>query len=393
MDIDVAAPALDRWHAVGPPQGYSLGWSKLDPHIRILRGEWTLVVGYPSHGKTHWVYSAAINLAWHEGVRCAIFGPENIPYERQVKGLAQKFMGKRLRDFDADELALSKMWLKRHFWFVEPVEMTFESLLAQFRRVIREQKIQVCFIDPWNEIEHEVPRGMTETQYIARCLIRLRRFAEAMHVHIFVVAHPSKINVKRQPGEDAGKRPVVMLSDTSGSSHFENKCFFGISIWRNPMAEGDEKHVNKVYILKARNEDAGHVGMVPLYWDPASTNYRDTQDAAMPESCGEKYKRQLQASFGDWRSAVRKHTGAEKKKLEERPVEWKVLKTMAFGTNVGFDDGKCRAVVAAERDEEGRIQGWLVTVWRPDKTLEWSTNDKDDAMDWAEKAAMQGGTQ
>lgn len=303
QDADAAAPQLENWKLNGMPQGLSLGWQDLDDNLKILRGEWTVITGYASHGKSQFMDAVMVNMSHHHGWKFALFSPENVPYERHVKGLVNKFLGKRMEDEKTliEEVRLAKKWLAKHIFFVTPPESTLEALLAQFEILVKKEKIQGIVLDPWNELEHEIPYGMNETQYVARALIKWRKFCEKFHVHGFIVTHPSKqFAAKRVDGDEGAKRPVVRLSDIAGSAHFENKAFNGISIWRDAMAEDGKKHENYIHVLKVRNSDNGQTGKVMLTWDTTSTSYYGAKDFGVQVPPAAKIKERMNQMFGNW---------------------------------------------------------------------------------------------
>lgn len=299
-----AAPHIERWKDGEIPVGVSLGWKDLDPLLTVLRGEWTVVTGYASHGKSQFMDAVMVNMASQHGWKFGIFSPENVPYERHVKGLINKFLGKRFEDIltTMEEIRLARTWLKKYVFFVTPAQPTFEAVLAQFEKLVKTQKIEAVILDPWNEIEHEIPYGMNETQYTAMALIKFRKFCERCHVHGFIVTHPSKqFAAKRTEGDEGLKRPIIRLSDIAGSAHFENKAFNGISIWRNAAAEGSEKHFNHIHVLKVRNQDNGTTGKEILTWNPTTTCYSGKSELTEPDPPATKVKQQIGKLFGgDW---------------------------------------------------------------------------------------------
>lgn len=396
MDASQAAPNLERWHVTGPPQGMSWGWDNADSYVHSLRGEWTLIVGYPGHGKTHIINAVMVNMA-AKGWKFGVFSPENLPYERHVKQLAQKFLGKRFDECTADEVKLAQWWLAQHFFFIDPVEPTFEAILAQVRKLVKEKRIEAFIIDPWNEVEHEVPHGMNEHQYTARALIKLRRFCEAMHVHAFIVAHPSKIQMQRKAGDEKATRPVVRLADASGSSHFENKCFFGVSLWRNPMAEGEDKHLNDVYVLKARNEDLGKVGNFQLRWDPRSTSFRDAQyqynqdpHADAVKEFIEKKVSQGTLKWSDPKSMkfLMRMIGKEVDELRARPIQWKVVSQDNYQGDVGILYAKVYFVKGPAAGDSF----WAAEIYNKEQVpvvvKDFGNDEKEQALDWCEKQML-----
>ncbi len=85
--------------------------------------------------------------------------------------------------------------------------------------------IRGLVIDPYNELDHQRPVQMTETEYVSQMLTKIKRFAQYYDVHVWFVAHP------RQLREWKGEPPN--LYDISGSAHFINKADNGIVIHRN----------------------------------------------------------------------------------------------------------------------------------------------------------------
>lgn len=401
------APELMSWYDKGVPTGESMGWPELDPYLKIRRGEWTAVTGWSSHGKSQFMDAVMINMARMHGWRWALFSPENVPYSQHVRGLIQKATGKRFASrgesapgtvMDRDELLLAWAWLKEHIYFVDAVEPTFETVLKQFWNLVKTKDVQAVVIDPWNELEHDRPHGMNETEYTAKVLIRFRDFCKAAHVHGFIVAHPSKMalvgpGTKRE--KDDTKRPVVRLMDISGSAHFENKPFNGISVWRNPSAEDSaERNQNHIFILKQRTEGVGRVGQVTLTWDPLSTAYADGRQFLTPDTFViEELKRQADrrgaAAGRTWRDFAQRLEADWFLRL--RPLDWqRVSKTESH-----FEDEFCVAVGSCEarawRAElhPGRLV-WWASFERKDLGFSDMTQaaDREAAFGWAERWMM-----
>ncbi len=61
--------------------------------------------------------------------------------------------------------------------------------------------IKVLVVDPWNELEHARRPQETETQYTARAIRALKKFAAAYDVLVIVVVHPTKAGGGKEQGE------------------------------------------------------------------------------------------------------------------------------------------------------------------------------------------------
>lgn len=399
MNAHEAAPMLERWFVAGTPEGMSWGWGSVDELMKMVRGEWSFIIGHTSHGKSHFVDAGIVNVC-DKGWKVAMYSPENTPYERHVKGLIQKFIGKRFRDMSLDELRLARVWMSERVYFVEPVEPTFEAVLAQFVKIVREKRVQVCIIDPWNEVDHAIPGGMNETQYVAKKLIQFRRFCEAMHVHGIIVAHPAKSVMDRMRGAKGDKLPLCRLTDASGSMNFANKCDFGVSLWRNTMADKlddqgyDERHVNHVFVLKARNEDLGHTGVRKLIWDPKSTAFYNYGEQQIERFACEGYKEELDRKNGGpgtWVKAVRTEDEAIRDDLKIRPVEWQ------WDAKLNYFVFAMKKIIASVAEVKGPTESsWYAAVKKiRGANFELLAEDefplKEDALDWCERKAMENG--
>ena len=93
----------------------------------------------------------------------------------------------------------------------------------------------------------------------------MRRFARANEIHLFIVAHPTKMHKK----ED-GNYPIPTPYDINGGANWRNKSDNVITVWRkyalpdNPTI--DDKAI-LVGITKVRNKNVGQCGNVKFSWD------------------------------------------------------------------------------------------------------------------------------
>jgi twinkle protein len=133
--------------------------------------------------------------------------------------------------------------------------------------LILRKGIKGLVIDPWNELDHSRPSNLSETEYISQCLSKIRRFARLHNIHIWLIAHPTKLRK-----EDNGNYPVPTPYDISGSAHWRNKADNCISIWRDL---NDRDTPVQIHVQKVRFKEIGQVGMVELNYDYKSGRYSD----------------------------------------------------------------------------------------------------------------------
>jgi twinkle protein len=270
LTVDMLSQAIDYMYEHGMERGVSPGWPTLAKHYTVRPGEVTIVTGIPSHGKSSVINAMIIELARHHHWRTAIFSPENYPLERFSAMLLEQYTG---LPFDGaphrmsrQVLAEAKAWLTEYVSFLMPEDETptVDHLLDLARIQVYRQGIKGLVLDPWNEIEHSVPAGQTETQYISQSLSAIRRFARLHRVHVWVIAHPTKLH-KAEKGEYAGQYPPPSPYDISGGAHWRNKADACLCVWRH--VEADDNRI-EVHIQKIRFREIGKPGKVVLIYHP-----------------------------------------------------------------------------------------------------------------------------
>jgi len=217
-----------RWlYETGIQPGVRTGWPSLDPYYTVRPREWTLITGIPGHGKTSLLDGLMVNLARREDWRWAVFSAENLPVERHASDLAAQYIGRpfnlglRTR-ITEEEFHWASMFLDAHFTWLNPPESdcTVDRILMLTDMLCGHGAgIQGLVIDPWNELEHRRPSGVSETEYVSEVLSRIRRFAREHEIHVFLVAHPTKlqrIKTARVDGTEAQTYPVPTPYDVSG---------------------------------------------------------------------------------------------------------------------------------------------------------------------------------
>jgi replicative DNA helicase len=283
VDLRALRPELERmYEAGGLPRGERTGFATLDPYYTVAPGQFTLITGIPGHGKSGFLDAVAVNLARQRGWNFVVFSAENYPAHAHIATLAEKISGKPFRMYPGQrampmEIPEALAVIENHFTFINPETegMTLDRILSISSRLATSARLDALIVDPWNEVEQARPDGLTETEYVSRCLSKIRRFARRHRMHVFVVAHPAKMT-KLQTGERAGQYPVPSPYDISGSAHWRNKADACITVWRD-ISRGDEPQV-QIHIQKIRRREVGRIGMVTLHFDAATGTYHDMEE-------------------------------------------------------------------------------------------------------------------
>ncbi|MBL7123234.1 MAG: bifunctional DNA primase/helicase, partial [Candidatus Marinimicrobia bacterium] len=147
-----------------------------------------------------------------------------------------------------------------HFHFINPKEVNIDSILEIASALIYRYGIKGLVIDPYNELDHNRPAGITETEYVSQFLSKVRRFARKKDIAVWVVAHPTK------PIKDH-KISAPTAYDISGSANWANKADNALSVFRT---SGNEV---QIHIKKIRFKEVGKLGVVDLKYDNKNGRY------------------------------------------------------------------------------------------------------------------------
>jgi len=271
---DVLQAMIDARN-LGAFKGASTGWPSLDRLFTVKTGEFTVISGVPGSGKGELTENLLLHLAATQGWPFAIFSPENYPRHRLFSKLCGKAMGKPFNPGPTpcvtdDELTTWMTdWAQHHVVAITPEEPTLDAILDTARKLVFRNGIKMLMIDPWNQITHAYPKGLTETLYISQAITALSSFARTNDVHVFVVAHPTKL----YRDKDGAYQPPEPY-DIAGSAHWYNKADNILTIVRDK--DNDTAPV-EVRVQKIRYDDNGRLGKATLSFDFITKRYTEVQ--------------------------------------------------------------------------------------------------------------------
>jgi twinkle protein len=208
-----------------------------------------------------------------------MFSAENFPPESHIASLIEKYTGQPFSkgitpQMSEQEMRRGQAFIEKHFRFINPASegMTLDRLLAISSALAEMRPVDVLTVDPWNELHHERSQHVSETEYVSVQLTKLRRWARKHRAHVYLVAHPQKM----QKDRDTGKYGVPTPYDVSGSAHWRNKADYCLTVYRDITAGDDDTNV-AVHVQKVRRREMGRLGQVMLTYDKVTSEYRDGQ--------------------------------------------------------------------------------------------------------------------
>ena len=266
---------LTELYRHGVKQGEDPGMG-LGRKMRISPGCLSVGTAIPNHGKSTLLNNMMCNIARSAGWSFAVFSPEYASPKHHVRNLIQIWTGKPFAEgspgrMSEDEALVAVRNINEHFHFILPEEAApdVDSILSRARQLIRQKdRVRGIVIDPWNKLEASRKSHQSETEYVAETLNKLSYFAKVYGVHVWIIAHPKKME-RAQDGSYVVPRPW----DISGSAHFFNMADLCWTIFRHVH---DPEADVEVHIQKVRDAGVdGELGVVRLKFDRSSGVYSE----------------------------------------------------------------------------------------------------------------------
>lgn len=264
--------ALFNLYKNGVPTGTPSGIFGLDHYIRFQLGLVTVITGSPSSGKSEFLDYITSSLAVNEGWRFAVFSFENQPTYLHDQKIAEKMVGKafafrkdKSQRISEQELELVFETLDDRFKTIDKTQAdgSIDGILEKAKELIYRYGIKGLVIDPFNKILHKCS-NMYDPSYINEFMSKVTNFSVLWNIHIFLVAHPSKLLKDKL----TGKIEVPSLYSISGGANFYNQMDNGIIINRDRVT-----NIVDVIIGKMRFNEQGKEGFVSYSFNTFTRQY------------------------------------------------------------------------------------------------------------------------
>ena len=249
-------------------KAYDIGIPGFEEHIKMRMGDFWVVTGIPSHGKTTFMNDLLCRVADKHGFKVCISSFEQDIKPDFRRALRAGVNQKQESQQSAIELAKADEWIQEHFMFIRPnfnnrTVFDLAWMLSRMAAASIRYGCKVFVIDPWNEIDHVVPHSMSLTEYVGQAIKELKRFAKRYDVCVIVVAHPAKPMMNKD-----NKLIKPNLYSISDSAHWYNKPDLGLVVHR------DRDKGSSVTIAKSRYHDKiGKPGEVFVQYNPDSHRF------------------------------------------------------------------------------------------------------------------------
>ncbi len=251
----------------GADTGLSTGFDNLDGLLKLETGRLCVVTGVPNCGKSEFIDMLAVQMNMLHDWKTVFFSPENLPLQMHFAKHSEKLVGKgfKMGITSEEEYVGVYEFLKQNIFSIVPEKgFKLDNILKKAREVVRRKGVKMVVIDPFNRIDHQMEKGMAETQYISHFLDRLASFALSTGTLVVLVAHPRKLE------RDAitKRYPVPDMYCINGSANFFNKTDYGFAVERE-----DNSNLCTVHIQKVRFRNLGKCGQATFAFNLNNGRY------------------------------------------------------------------------------------------------------------------------
>lgn len=217
----------------GPEKTYASGFPTLDEHgFRFVLPAFMSLIGPYGAGKSVLLRQILVNLWRLHGFKFLLTSFEERVKPRYQRDLRRHLIGAPIEEWTDIDVAHADAEIRRMCVFLRRKRnavLDLDRLLARIEYGVRVYGVKVVAIDPVNEIDHQVGKGESKTDYMGRFIMSLKALADDYGLLMIVCAHPPKDGVEKR----LQKNGLLTLNDAADTAHYGNKSDIGWCAWRN----------------------------------------------------------------------------------------------------------------------------------------------------------------
>ena len=240
---------LDDFFINGLPKGYQIGLPSFDNNFSTLTGQYIVVTGIPSHGKSEFVDMMTAGYNMKYGWKTAYCSPENEPALLHAQKLVTKFIGytpNNRAHVNSSRYKIAKEHVSNNYFHMKMDAYDLETVLKKGAELVKRKGIKCLVLDPFNKIPLKSSNRSDINQYTSEYLNAIDIFCRKYDVLVILVAHPKKMNKVN------GITPEPDFYDIKGGGEFYDMSYHGLLIHRD-----FEKKLVKVKVLKCKFRHLG----------------------------------------------------------------------------------------------------------------------------------------
>lgn len=254
----------------------------------LSRGDLIIVAARPGMGKTAFALNLATDLCFKHNVPVGFFSLEMSKEQIGIRILSLRTgidtnsikTGSLTKEEFADLVEEAEKLANKPFFIDDTAGISLTDIRVKARRLAREQKIGVIFIDYLQLIRNLMSHIHTREQEISEISRNLKALAKDLNIPVVALSQLNRAVEGRE-----NKRPV--LSDLRESGAIEQDADIIMFLYREDFYKPDEKSVQnlaELIVAKHRNGPTGTVKLVFLKESMIFESYLDVPTTAYSES-------------------------------------------------------------------------------------------------------------
>jgi twinkle protein len=263
----------DSYLLKGMNSGYKCDKKAFDNIFSTYTGQYIVVTGIPSSGKSDWVDEMVIGYNKNLGWKTAFASPENKPNVIHAGKIEAKLCGQWIKSAEQ----VNSLWHKKakefiddNFKFIDLDTYDLDDVLAKAKLMIRKYGIKCLVIDPYNKVRLKRSLNKNINEYTNDYLITIDEFARQNDILIILVAHP------RKPGTTETNGYEPSFYDIKGGGEFYDMSPHGLLVHRDY-----ENDMVKIKVLKVKFSHLGKNNAHVWYaWNKQSGRYTEYSNQA-----------------------------------------------------------------------------------------------------------------
>ncbi len=224
--LDNVRQSMFEGFKTGKSKGKTTHFETFDKNWTWRKKEVTFVGGIGNIGKTTMINNLALLRAVNDDWKFAFFTPEQDPPDDFYNDLIHTYVGKSTEPFHDNQMndmeyKEAMKFIEKHFFYIYPEteSPTPEYINSCFEHMIKKHKIDVCIVDPFNQLDNDWRKEGRDDLYISKFLSNCKRFSQKHDVAYMIAGHP---NSSLQLINGNYEMPTVYKY--SGGAMWNNKC-------------------------------------------------------------------------------------------------------------------------------------------------------------------------
>lgn len=276
--LDNVRQSMFEGFKTGKAKGKTTYFNTWDKHWTWRKKEVTFVGGIGNIGKTTMINNLSILMAMNNGWKFAVFSPEQDPPDDFYNDLIHTYVGKSTEPYHANQMTEEEykeamQFIEKHFFYIFPESEspTPDYINSCFEKAINKHKIDVCVVDPFNQLDNDWKKHNRDDLYISEFLSKCKRFSQKHDVAYMIAGHP-----KGSLQKIAGNYELPNVYDYSGGAMWNNKCD-NILCYHRPYAITEPENTECIFISQKikKRKLTGIPGAVVMDFDIYTNRFSD----------------------------------------------------------------------------------------------------------------------